>query len=534
MEVPEGCRWWQAGVIYQIYPRSLQDTDGDGVGDLRGIIRRLDYLQWLGVDAIWISPIYPSPMLDFGYDISDHCRIDPLFGTMDDFDQIVSEAHRRDMRVLLDYVPNHTSDRHPWFGESRSSLTSVKRDWYIWHDPAPDGGPPNNWLAHFGGSAWAHDGRTGQYYYHAFLPQQPDLNWRNAEVREAMYDVLRFWIARGVDGFRVDVLWHIVKDAEFRDDPPNPDWVPDTGPYDSLQHIYSTDRPEVHGIVREMRDVLDGDGHGEERLLIGEIYLPIERLVTYYGENCCGAQLPFNFQLINLPWDAGHIKHAVDTYEGLLPAGGWPNWVVGNHDNHRIASRVGRAQATVAAMMLLTLRGTPTMYYGDEIGMVDVPVPLERVQDPYEHNVPGLGLGRDPERTPMQWDRTPNAGFSSGEPWLPISDDYERYNVEVERDAPRRMLTLYRRLLELRRAEPALSVGAYSALPSHGSVFAYLRRHEARKFLVALNLGHQEETYALSPYEGIVILSTLLDREAEQVRGTLHLRKNEGVVIAVV
>jgi alpha-glucosidase len=532
MEVPEGYRWWQAGVIYQIYPRSMQDTDGDGVGDLRGVLSRLDYLEWLGVDAVWISPFYPSPMADFGYDISDYCDVDPIFGTMEDFDEFVAEAHRRDMRVLLDFVPNHTSERHPWFVESRSSRESPKRDWYIWRDAAPDGGPPNNWLAHFGGSAWTLDGRTGQYYYHGFLAQQPDLNWRNPEVRAAMYDVLRFWLSKGVDGFRVDVLWHIVKDAEFRDDPPNPDYIPDAGPYDSLLHVYSTDRPEVHEIVREMREVLDGDT--DERLLIGEIYLPIERLVTYYGENCCGAQLPFNFQLLNLPWEAERIKRSIDTYEALLPAGGWPNWVVGNHDNRRIASRVGRAQATVAAMMLLTLRGTPTLYYGDEVAMVDVPIPLDRTQDPYEKNVPGLGLGRDPERTPMQWDTTEHAGFTTGEPWLPISEDYAKYNVEVEKDHPLRMLTLYRRLLELRRAEPAMSVGPYTGMPVHGDVLAYVRRHEARRFIVALNLGHDDQVYPLAPYEGVVILSTRLDREAEPVRGALHLRPNEGVVIAVV
>lgn len=531
MEARDGHHWWQAGVIYQIYPRSFQDSDGDGVGDLRGITARLEYLRWLGVDAIWISPFYPSPMSDFGYDISDYCGVDPQFGTMEDFDGLMAEAHRLHLRVLLDFVPNHTSDKHPWFVESRAGTENPKRDWYLWRDPAADDGPPNNWLSHFGGTAWTLDGRTGQYYYHAFLAQQPDLNWRNPEVRQAMFDVLRFWLAKGVDGFRVDVLWHIVKDAEFRDDPRNPDWVPDNGPYESLLHVYSTDRPEVHEIVREMRAVLQ-EGSGE-RLLIGEIYLPVERLVTYYGENCCGAQLPFNFQLINLPWGAHRIKRAVDSYEGLLPEGGWPNWVLGNHDNHRIASRIGRAQATVAAMMLLTLRGTPTMYYGDEIGMVDVPIPLERVQDPYEKNVPGLGLGRDPERTPMQWDDTPHAGFTAGEPWLPVSEDFERYNVETERDRPRRMLTLYRRLLEMRRAEPALAVGTYTPLPVAGNVFAYLRRHEARRFLVALNLGREEQVYPLTPYEGVVILSTKLDREAEAVRGSLSLRPNEGVVVAV-
>jgi alpha-glucosidase len=526
-----GYHWWQRGIIYQVYPRSFQDTDGDGIGDLRGIAERLDYLEWLGVDAIWISPIYPSPMCDFGYDISDYCAIDPVFGTIEDFERLVAEAHRRGMKVLLDYVPNHTSDKHPWFTASRSSRNDPKRHWYIWRDPSPDGGPPNNWLAHFGGSAWQLDGRTGQYYYHAFLVQQPDLNWRNPEVQQAMFDVLRFWLSHGVDGFRVDVLWHIIKDDQFRDDPDNPDYVPDQGPYDALRHIYSTDRPEVHDLVRRMRDVLDGGG---EKLLIGEIYLPVERLIAYYGENCCGAQLPFNFQLIELPWDAQQIKRAVDAYEGLLPQGGWPNWVLGNHDHHRIVSRIGKAQACIAAMMLLTLRGTPTMYYGDEIGMMDVPIPHDRIQDPYERNVPGLGLGRDPERTPMQWDASDAAGFGAGEPWLPVASDYDRVNVAVQRDVPDSMLTLYRRLIELRRSEPALSVGVYSPMASQGDVFAYMRREGPRRFLIALNLGHDQQVFPLGPYEGVVIMSTWLDREAEPVRGSVLLRQNEGVIVAVV
>lgn len=530
MSAVDGYLWWQSGIVYQIYPRSFQDSNGDGVGDLRGIIDRLDHLAWLGVDAVWISPTYPSPMRDFGYDISDYCAIDPLFGTMDDFDALVRAAHDRGLRVLLDYVPNHTSSEHAWFEESRSSRDNGRSDWYIWRDPAPDGGPPNNWLAHFGGSAWEYDEARGQYYYHAFLPEQPDLNWRNPEVQEAMFHVLRFWLAHGVDGFRVDVLWHIIKDAEFRDDPANPDWVPDDGPYSSLLHVYSTDRPEVHGIVRKMRDVLDSHG---ERLLIGEVYLPVERLVAYYGENCCGAQLPFNFQLIGLPWDAAQIKRAVDAYEGLLPEGGWPNWVLGNHDHHRIVSRIGRAQARNAAVLLLTLRGTPTMYYGDEIGMADALVPLDRVQDPYERNVPGLGLGRDPERSPMHWADQPYGGFSQAEPWLPLAADLETVNVARQSQTPGSILDLYRRLISLRREEPALSVGPYVPLPLHGDVFAYMRRQGDRRFLVVLNLGREHQVYPLGPWEGVTILSTCVDREAEAVRGAVSLRENEGLVIAV-
>ncbi|MBX6340831.1 MAG: alpha-amylase, partial [Thermomicrobiaceae bacterium] len=462
--------WWQKGIIYQIYPRSFMDADGDGIGDLLGITSRLDYLRWLGVDAIWISPIYPSPMADFGYDVADYTSIHPLFGTMDDFDRLLAEAHGRGLKVILDYVPNHTSDEHPWFIESRSSRDNPKRDWYVWRDPAPDGGPPNNWLSVFGGPAWEWDERTGQYYYHAFLVKQPDLNWRNPELRRAMLDVLRFWLDRGVDGFRVDALWFLLEDERLRDDPPNPDWEPGSDPYHSILPVYSSDLPEVHDVVAEMRRVLD---EYPERLMIGELYLPIPRLVAYYGAGGAGAHLPANFHLILTAWDAARIRALIDTYEGFLPAYAWPNWVLGNHDRSRIASRVGPEQARVAAMLLLTLRGTPTMYYGDEIGMRDVLIPPDRVQDPLERNVPGIGLGRDPERTPMQWEPGPNAGFTTGEPWLPLADDYQTCNVEVEREDPRSMLSLYRRLIALRRAEPALHVGSYAPVPAEGSVLAY-------------------------------------------------------------
>ncbi len=340
-------------------------------------------------------------MVDFGYDVSDYTAIHPMFGTLDDFDRLVAAAHARGLRLLLDYVPNHSSSQHPWFLESRASRDNPKRDWYIWRDPATDGGPPNNWVANFGGSAWELDPLTGQYYYHAYLKEQPDLNWRNPDVRFTMLGVLRFWLDRGVDGFRIDALRQVIKDEEFRDNPPNPSYTPDQGPYQSLLPIYSTDRPEVHDVIRELRQIMDAY---PEKLMIGELYLPLERLVRYYGVDNSGVHLPANFHLILTPWRASDIAALVETYEGLLPEGAWPNWVLGNHDRHRIASRIGPEQARVAAMLLLTLRGTPTVYYGDEIGMHDVPIPPEAAQDPWELNVPGLGLGRDPERTPMQWD----------------------------------------------------------------------------------------------------------------------------------
>ena len=523
-------RWWQRGTVYQIYPRSFMDSNGDGVGDLPGILSRLDYIRWLGVDALWISPIYPSPMKDFGYDVADYVGIHPMFGTLGDFDQLVREAHARDLKVILDFVPNHSSDQHAWFRESRASRDNPKRDWYLWRDPAPGGGPPNNWLSCFGGSAWEFDPLTGQYYYHAFLREQPDLNWRNPEVVEAMIGVLRFWLDRGVDGFRVDVLWHLIKDDEYRDNPANPAWREGMDPFQALVPLQTTDRPEVHAVVNRMRRLFD---EYQDRVLIGEIYLPVERLVQYYGPDLQGAHLPFNFQLISARWDARHLARLVEEYESALPAGGWPNWVLGNHDQHRIASRVGPAQARVAAMLLLTLRGTPTMYYGDEIGMRDVPIPPERVQDPFEKNVPGKGLGRDPERTPMQWNGERNAGFTTGEPWLPISSDYRLVNVAAQRDDPTSILTLYSRLIALRRGEPALEVGAFEPVQAQGDVLAYLRRGRAGEssFLVALNLGAEPHSLQVSSLRGAIAMTTHLDRGGEALAGDLALRPNEGVIV---
>jgi alpha-glucosidase len=521
--------WWQRGIVYQIYPRSFQDSDGDGVGDLRGITSRLDYVQWLGVDAIWLSPIFPSPMADFGYDVADYTDVDPLFGTLADFDTLVAEAHSRNMKVMLDFVPNHSSDEHPWFVESRSSRDNPKRDWYIWRDAAPGGGPPNNWLSFFGGGAWEWDAATGQYYLHLFHRKQPDLNWRNPEVRRAMRDALRFWLDRGVDGFRVDVMWLLIKDEQFRDNPPNPDYRDGEHPLNRQLQLYTMDQPETHTIVAEWRRLFDQyDG----RMMVGEIYLPIERLMTYYGENGSGAHLPFNFHLIMTPWHARQIATLIDAYEAALPPGGWPNWVLGNHDQHRIASRVGAAQARVAAMLLLTLRGTPTIYYGDEIGMHDVDIPPDLVQDPQELGYPGMGLGRDPERTPMQWDGGPNAGFTDGTPWLPLADDAATAHVAAQRDDPRSMLALYRKLIDLRCAEPTLYAGSYTPVVATGDLLAYVREGGGRRFLVALNLGSQAATLAANDLgRGQVALSTHLDRAGELVDGDVALRGDEGVIV---
>lgn len=526
-----GPLWWQSGVVYQIYPRSFQDSNGDGVGDLPGIISRLAYLADLGIDAVWISPIYPSPMADFGYDVADYTAIDPLFGTLADFERLVAEAHALGLKIILDFVPNHSSQEHPWFKASRSSKNDPKRDWYIWRDPAPDGGPPNNWLSEFGGSAWNYDAASGQYYYHAFLKEQPDLNWRNPEVVQAMHGVLRFWLDRGVDGFRIDALWHVIKDAEFRDNPPNPDFRPGMNPHSALTQLYTGDRPEVMEVIAGLREITDS--YGGDRVLIGEAYLPLHRIAAYYGEGGRGVHLPFNFTLLAAPWNAAELAPLIAAYEAAIPEGGWPNWVLSNHDRPRAVGRLGPDQARVAAMLLLTLRGTPTLYYGDEIGMKQVPIPRDRVQDPFEKNVPGLGLGRDGARTPMQWDDGPFAGFSTVEPWLPLADDFTEVNVKCEQGEAVSMLTLTRALIALRRAHPALSVGLWSPVAAVGDLVAYLRQGEGETLLVALNLGGDPLSATLPDLAGggRLRLSTFCDRSDERLGDTLDLRPNEGIVV---
>jgi alpha-glucosidase len=479
--------WWQRSVIYQIYPRSFQDSNSDGVGDLRGIIQRLGYLVDLGIDAIWLSPIFTSPMDDFGYDIADYCDIDPLFGSMRDFDELLGGAHERGLKVLLDLVPNHTSSAHPWFVESRSSRSSPKRDWYLWCDPAPNGGPPNNWLSEFGGSAWEFDEASGQYYYHAFLASQPDLNWRNPKVHSAMHNIMRFWLRKGVDGFRIDVLWHLIKDDQLRDNPPNPDFKLGNPPHWAVLPLYTTDRPEVHNLVSGFRRVAD---EFPDRLLIGEIYLPPERLIAYYGKNLEGVHLPFNFGLLETRWHAREVAGLIDEYESALPPGSWPNWVLGNHDRPRIATRAGVPQARVAAMLLLTLRGTPTIYYGDEIGLTDTELEPDLICDPLGRAVPSLG--RDGARGPMRWDEGNFGGFSSVHPWCscPAADGLS--NVASERESTSSILSLYRRLLKARKNNAALSIGDYTPLVATGDVLLYRRSYPgAASIIVALNFGDQ-------------------------------------------
>ena len=493
--------WWKHGVIYQIYPRSFQDSNGDGIGDLAGIIERLDYLNGsehsLGVDAIWLSPTYPSPMADFGYDVADYEDVHPGFGTLATMDRLIEEAHKRGIRVILDFVPNHTSSEHPWFIESRSSAESAKRDWYIWRDPKPEGSPPNNWIAQFGGPAWEWDQRTQQYYLHSFLIEQPDVNWRNPDVEQAMHDVLRFWMRRGIDGFRIDVMDRIVKDPELRDNPPQPRREFGKLAQTLLQvHQYDQDWPDIMDYVRRIRAVVD---EFPDRMTVGEVFGTPANIVRYYGgQTVDGLHLAFNFPLVRVwgeRWTAELVRRRVREFEAALPPGAWPNWVVGNHDVDRVATRMNHDglaadRARLAALLLLTLRGTPFLYYGDELGMENTDIPEEKLQDPARK----YGRGRDPERTPMQW--TPSGGFSRAEPWLPYGDLTR--NVEDERADSDSMLAFQRKLLWTRRRSDALLVGAYADLPDvPDGVYAFTRTRGLDRTLTVLNFDTRPVAFDL-------------------------------------
>jgi alpha-glucosidase len=478
-------------------------------------------------------------MHDFGYDVANYTDIDPIFGSLADFDRLLAEVHRRGLKLILDLVPNHTSDEHPWFIESRSSRDNPKRDWYVWKDPAPDGGPPNNWISFFGGPAWTFDERTGQYYLHQFDPHQPELNYRHPDVLPAMLDHMRFWLDRGVDGFRVDVIWLMLKDEQFRDEPPNPAYEDASmWPHLQLEHIYTQDVPGVHALIRQMRAVLD---QYDERVMIGEIYLATKKQVQYYGQALDECHLPYNFQLILTPWEAQAVRQTVEDYEAQLPDGAWPNWVLGNHDQHRVATRVGQAGARLANMLLLTLRGTPTTYYGEEIGMADVPIPPELVRDPPAVNQPELAdeLGRDPERTPMQWDSSPHAGFTGPEvtPWLPVAADFTERNVAQQEADPTSMLHLYRSLTGLRRQEPALAVGDYRSIEAGvQDVFVYLRQAPGvNRFLVVLNFGPERHTLNLSQVasQATIAVATGLNRTGLVDLSRLELGPEEGLVLRI-
>jgi alpha-glucosidase len=532
--------WWRSAVFYQIYVRSFQDSNGDGVGDIPGIIERLDYLkdgtpQSLGVDALWLTPINPSPMFDFGYDVSDYCDVEPLFGKLADIDRLITEAHRRNLRIILDLVPNHTSHLHAWFQASRRSRTDAQRDWYIWRDADADGNPPNNWVSSFGGPAWTLDPTTGQYYLHSFLAEQPDLNYRNPQVVRAIEDVLRFWLDRGVDGFRVDVIHKMVKDRALRDNPkPTPEEDHPIKHYGGQIHLYDEDQPEVHDVIRSWRRILNQYG---EPAMVGEVYiLDPARVAQYYGNGDDELPLAFNFSFLWTPWDAGAFRAQVDQAEALLPAKAQPTYVLSNHDVPRHRTRFddstqGAARARVAAMMLLTLRGTPFLYYGEEIGMHDVFIPAERICDPVGKRFPGLG--RDPERTPMQWTSGPNAGFTAAEDaWLPLANDYRTTNVANQLGDPSSHLSFYRRLLRYRRQATTLLHGTYKPIEGPPDVFAYVREHKERCLLIVLNFGNEARVFPCTEWKRAKIrLSTEWQRGREDVGAELELGPAEGVIL---
>jgi alpha-glucosidase len=521
--------WWKRAVFYQIYPRSYMDSNGDGIGDLEGIISRLDYLndgtdQSLGVDAIWFSPFFTSPDHDFGYDVADYCAIDPRYGTLKDFDRLLQEAHQRKIRVMLDLVVNHTSDQHPWFIESRSSKDNPKRDWYIWKDGRGKGNhPPNNWRNNFFGRAWTFDPQTGQYYLHSFLKEQPDLNWENPAVREAVGEVIRFWLDRGVDGFRLDVAHIYCKDQQFRDNPSllkGLNRVGGLAPSDRLPlanimkklslpelqvRKYNQHLPETHNVLQEFRRIYDSYPGVTS---VGEIVADDPDLIaSYYGSNNDELHMNFYFELLQCRWKAGAFKRCIELWEKTLPAGAWPAYTFSNHDVTRAISRYGNdvdadKRAGLLALLLLTLRGTPFIYYGEEIGLKEALLPKTKLKDPIGVKWYPLHRGRDGCRTPMHWTAGSGAGFSTAETWLPLGPEVEARNVQVQQSDPHSLLNLYRKLIQLRKELPALYEGTYRSIIEGipEDCFCFLRQAEGQTVAICLNFSPQQRQFTLSDW----------------------------------
>lgn len=526
--------WSRQAVVYQIYPRSFKDSNSDGIGDLQGIIDKLDYLndgteESLGIGAIWLSPIYTSPMIDYGYDISDYLSIDPIFGDLKTFDLLVKEAHKRNIKIIMDFVANHTSIEHPWFKESRSSRINPKRDWYIWKDPKPDGSPPNNWLSVFSGSAWTLNKKTNQYYMHSFLPQQPDLNWQNDQVRLQMEKILEFWLHRGVDGFRSDAIYHLVKDDQFRDDPQKPNYKGPKGSYDGLIHTYSQRRPETLNIINSFCSILELH---KNKYIVSEAYLDIPEMAKFYKACTNNLHAPFNFNLMSLPWDAKLVRNHIDEFEVSLGKSDWPNYVLGNHDRPRVVTRVGEKRARLLAMLLFTLRGMPFVYYGDEISMENVDIPSDQQKDLVRNP---LAVNRDGERTPMQWGESDYAGFSTVKPWLPVGKKYKDINVEKELYDPLSMLHLYRQLIHYRTHNHVLLHGSYRSLDlDNHNVFAYLRELGDEKVLVMLNFSNDEESVSFPYQKANVVCTTNGEKENKMIDiNTIILSPYQGYVVEV-
>ena len=481
--------WWQRGAIYQIYPRSFADSNGDGVGDLRGIASRLDHLAELSVEAIWLSPFFRSPMADFGYDVSDYRDVDPIFGTLADFDHLVEQCHARDIRVVIDWVPNHTSDRHEWFQASRSSREDPKRDWYVWRDE------PNDWTSQFKavGPAWTFDEPTGQWYLHSFMREQPDLNWDNVEVEAAMHDVIRFWFDRGVDGLRLDAIHKIAKDPLLRD-------------HTGAPRRHDEDWETIHERLRGIRRVVD---EYEDRMVVGEVALQDLHRIVLYLESGDQLHLAHNFVFVDLPWDADAFGTSIDDFETLADRTAWPAWFLENHDKPRLASRFGAASARAAGVMLYALRGTPFIYQGQELGLPDAEIPPDRVVDVD---------GRDPVRTPMPWEPGPSAGFTDGEPWLPADDSR---NARDQGGDPRSSLSLFRRLAVLRRELPAMQSGTQRRLDAGPDVLAWVRDEQ---ILAAVNFSGEPRPL---PGRGSVLVSSDPDRAGD------GLGPHEAVIVSL-
>jgi len=496
--------WWRDGIIYQIYPRSFADSNNDGIGDLQGIISKLDYLQALGIDAIWLSPVFPSPDVDFGYDVADYKDIDPKFGTMKDFENLVKQAKKRHIHIIMDLVLNHTSDQHEWFLESKKSKTNPYHNWYIWEDPKPNGDPPNNWQAIFGGSAWEYDPDLDQYYYHMFYKEQPDVNWRNPEVRAAMLDVFRFWLKKGVDGFRLDVFNAYFKDPDFKDNPPKFG----IRAFDRQKHINDISQPEMYPLLNEIRAILDKH---KQAYAVGETFLAdTEQTASYCGEDKLHAA--FNFEFAENRWHPKRFLNSALKWYGTLSKSAWPNNFLSNHDMTRAASRYCLGEddrrAKVAAAMLLTLKGTPFIYYGEEIGLRDIPIRKKAdVKDPIGKLFWPLYKGRDGCRAPMQWTSEINAGFSETDPWLPVNSDFPERNVVRQVSDPNSLLNFYKRIIEIRKSEPALQRGDFTPLiedPRH--ILAYRRRLEDDELVVILNFSSRELQYEIPEGEWVSLL----------------------------
>jgi alpha-glucosidase len=528
--------WWKGGVVYQIYPRSYCDANGDGIGDLPGIRKKLGYLGELGIDAVWLSPINVSPMYDFGYDVADYRAIDPVFGTDADFTALIEEAHALGIKIIMDMVLNHTSFLHPWFVESRSSRGNPKRDWYIWHD-GKSGRRPNNWLAAFGGRAWEWDEGTKSYYLHSFAVEQPDVNFRNPALKKAMFGELEFWLDRGVDGFRFDVINWFIKDDQFR----NNGWRfgKRPRPYDLQDHLYDRNRPETHGIVREIRSLLDSYG---DRMCVGETFSEApgdpELSASYLGNGSDELHLSFDFSLIFRDWNAKSFAEAIERWLDRVPAGAWPCHVLSNHDQSRIVTRFGGGdkglrRARAAAVLLLTLRGTPFMYYGDELGMEDGRLSRKDIVDPAGLRYWPFFKGRDPERTPMQWTNVPNGGFSEARPWLPVSTAGER-NVELELRDPDSMLSLYKRLIRVRKEHPGLRFGEMRfASRGEKGILSYERFLEGKRFFVAVNFSDSPEGLSLPEGRWLIIASAHRSMEGSVSEGYLQLPSCGALVLSL-